>query len=127
MMKFSSFLALALVFGATTESYACGSGGGSEFAGPAGDGGASDGEFFSDSPYTSEPTPHDDFKNPVLTTGAPPNAPQLFGAPDQPGTGPCLYEPELGSLFPNNWLRPRFRWNAANQENLFEIKLVVPN
>src|SRR5262245_10609658 len=27
--------------------------------------------------------------------------------------GPCVLEPETGSLFPNNWLRPRFRFRPA--------------
>ncbi len=38
-----------------------------------------------------------------------------------------MFEPELGTLFPNNWLRPRFRFQAAHGENLFEITLRVPN
>ena len=60
---------------------------------------------------------------------APPNAPQLFGGPSQGAQtgGPCLIEPEVGSLYPKNWLRPRFRWIAANGENLFELRLHVAN
>ncbi|MDB4933305.1 MAG: uncharacterized protein JWP87_277 [Labilithrix sp.] len=82
------------------------------------------------------PIVHDDFRTPVFADGASPNAPQVFAHPDVTADagdggastgGPCLYEPEIGTLFPSNWLRPRFRFSAAQAENLFEIKLVVPN
>jgi hypothetical protein len=91
----------------------------------------------SDAPnLTTETGPviRNDFPAPIYDTGAPKGAGSIFGSGDAgavadagAGTGPCLFEPELGSLFPNNWLRPRFRWNAAAGQNLFEIKLVVPN
>ncbi len=32
----------------------------------------------------------------------------MFGAPTG-AAGPCVTEPENGTLFPNNWLRPRVR------------------
>ncbi|MGH7435012.1 MAG: hypothetical protein ACRENE_04995, partial [Polyangiaceae bacterium] len=73
------------------------------------------------SPCTDFPTA------PVLDTGAPSNAATLFG-PATSGAasgGPCLEEPEIGALFPNNWLRPRFKIVAAGSENLFEIRLHV--
>ena len=82
------------------------------------------------------PVVHDDFKNPIFADGASPSSPLAFAQPDVTadagdggaGTGgPCLYEPEIGTLFPSNWLRPRFRFAAAQSENLFEIKMVVPN
>jgi hypothetical protein len=58
----------------------------------------------------------------------PANAGQLFGGPSQGASGgPCLIEPEVGSLYPKNWLRPRFSWIAANGENLFELRLHVAN
>src|SRR5262252_4663803 len=69
----------------------------------------------------------DDFQKPVLDSGAPANSSSLFGAVGQPSGGPCLFEPEIGSLFPNNWLPPRFRFIPAKSENLFEIKLVIPH
>jgi hypothetical protein len=61
--------------------------------------------------------------------GAPPNSQTLFGGPDAGASsgGPCLIEPEIGSLYPHNWLRPRFHWVAANGENLFELRLHAPN
>lgn len=91
-------------------------------------------------PGDAGPAVRNDFKDPIFADGATTSAPAVFAKPDVappavspdagPGaspTGPCLYEPELGSLFPNNWLRPRFRFTASAAENLFEIKLVVPN
>jgi hypothetical protein len=38
-----------------------------------------------------------------------------------------MYEPEIGSLFPNNWLRARFRYTTPNNENLFEITITIPH
>ncbi|HEX8790539.1 MAG TPA: hypothetical protein VF765_06275 [Polyangiaceae bacterium] len=66
---------------------------------------------------------------PDAGAAAPPNAGQLFGGPSQGAQsgGPCLIEPEVGSLYPKNWLRPRFSWIAANGENLFELRLHVAN
>lgn len=78
---------------------------------------------------------HDDFKDPVFAEGATPAAQQVFAGPDVAGDagdaggggGPCLYAPQIGTLFPSNWLRPRFQFVAGATENLFEIKMVVPN
>jgi hypothetical protein len=86
-------------------------------------GGFGDGSFELDGPRTSG----DDFPNPIIDGGAPSSAPTLFGAPDQGTTGPCLYEPEVGSLFPNNWLPLRFRFTTSHSETLFEITLTIPN
>jgi hypothetical protein len=61
---------------------------------------------------------------PILDTGAPSNAGSLFGAGTGASSGgPCLYEPAMGALFPNNWPRPRFMWTASSSQNLFEIRL----
>jgi mono/diheme cytochrome c family protein len=93
-------------------------------------------EASSVAPFDAAPIVHDDFKAPVFADGAPANAPQVFALADTAADagdggastgGPCLYEPEIGTLFPSNWLRPRFRFAAAQGENLFEIKMVVPN
>ncbi len=51
----------------------------------------------------------------------------LFTSATGAAAGPCLLEPELGSLLPRNWLRPRFRWVAPDGHNLFEIRLHVDN
>jgi hypothetical protein len=64
---------------------------------------------------------------PIIDGNAPSNSPTLFGAPDS-GTssgGPCLAEPEIGTLMPKQWLRPRFRWQKITGENLFELRVHV--
>ena len=48
---------------------------------------------------------------PIITGGAPANAPSLFTAAGT-GAGPCISEPEQGTLLPNNWLRPRVKVSA---------------
>jgi WD40-like Beta Propeller Repeat len=60
---------------------------------------------------------------------APDGSPALFGPQTQGAQtgGPCLIEPETNALYPDNWLRPRFRWIAAGGENLFELRLHVAN
>jgi mono/diheme cytochrome c family protein len=73
--------------------------------------------------------PVTDFPAPVLDANAPPNSATLFGPPTQGAAsgGPCLLEPEDNVLFPQNWLRPRFRWTAANGETVFELRLHAAN
>ncbi len=67
----------------------------------------------------------------IVTTPGSPELPadiaDRFGAPgsEDPTGGPCLVEPQLGSLFPSNWLRPRFRWNPAAVPSFFELRLSV--
>jgi hypothetical protein len=45
----------------------------------------------------------------------------------------CVLEPQLstgttpGTLFPRNWLRPRFRWASTGGETLWEIRLTNPD
>ncbi|UQA58911.1 TolB family protein [Polyangium aurulentum] len=65
--------------------------------------------------------------DPVVEEGAPQNAKDLFDAAGagNPSGGPCLVEPEPGTLFPRNWLRPRFRFVPAAGQNLFEIRLHI--
>jgi hypothetical protein len=62
---------------------------------------------------------------PVIDANTPANAASLFGSPTSGASsgGPCLLEPEVGALFPNNWTRPQFQIQAANNENVFEIRL----
>ncbi|HEY8038531.1 MAG TPA: hypothetical protein VIF15_02005 [Polyangiaceae bacterium] len=73
------------------------------------------------------PQPIDD--GPDGGAPAPAGSGSLFGGPGQGAQsgGPCLIEPEVGSLYPKNWLRPRFAWIAAGGENLFELRLHVAN
>ena len=74
---------------------------------------------------------HDFPSSPLLDMpdagSAPSNAAQLFGPPSQGAAsgGPCLVEPEVGALYPNNWLRPRFAWTTPNSEDLFELRVHV--
>src|SRR5271156_3433515 len=124
----------SLLFVALVVVAACSSGNRSSFPSAAQDGGdAGGGSLTPDSSMSFgdgssiQPTTRDDFPNPVLDTGVPASAPTLFGAPDQGTTGPCLYEPEIGSPLPHNWLPLRFRFTTANKENLYQIKLVIPN
>ena len=49
---------------------------------------------------------------PIITGGAPANAPSMFTAAGT-AAGPCISEPEDGTLLPNNWLRPRVKVSAA--------------
>lgn len=65
--------------------------------------------------------------DPLLDTGTPSNVVVLFSSADAgaAGAGPCVSEPESGSLFPNNWLRPRFVFVPAQGENLFELSVEV--
>lgn len=86
-------------------------------------------------PQTPATTRHDDFANPVIDGPdggggtVPSNAPALFGPLTQgsPSGGPCLTEPGSNALFPRNWLRPLFRWNAPSGQDVFELRLHAAN
>ena len=43
--------------------------------------------------------------NPIFQVNVPTDVGGMFGTPS--GSGPCVTEPEDGSLFPDNWLAPR--------------------
>jgi hypothetical protein len=49
--------------------------------------------------------------SPVITGGAPAGAAAMFAGAGV-GAGPCIAEPESGTLLPNNWLRPRVKVSA---------------
>ena len=49
---------------------------------------------------------------PILDTGVPANAADQFKTAAS-GSGPCIVEPQDGSLFPSNWLRPRIRFTSS--------------
>jgi WD40-like Beta Propeller Repeat len=59
----------------------------------------------------------------------PANIATLFGTVDSgnPAGGPCMIEPEPGTLFPNNWLRPRFKLAPVGGQNVFEIRIHAAN
>src|SRR5687768_16646161 len=72
--------------------------------------------------------PFPDFpSDPIIDGGAPATAGDLFGDPSTgaPTGGPCLIEPEVGTIYPRNWLRPRFSWLPAGGSNLYELRLDV--
>ena len=73
--------------------------------------------------------PWNDFPTDPIVDSGPPDPGSLFGPPAQgsPSGGPCLIEPEIGTLYPNNWLRPRFTWVPMGNENLFELRLTAAN
>jgi hypothetical protein len=93
-----------------------------------GSGASSGGGSMTTAPVTPS-GPVTDFPLPVVEANAPPNSATLFGPPAQGAAsgGPCLLEPEDNVLFPQNWLRPRFRWTAASGETLFELRLHAAN
>jgi len=68
--------------------------------------------------------------DPLGPSAPPANAATLFGAASNMGSsGPCVFEPQLaqgsdpGTLFPANWLRPRFRFQPLAGETLWEIRV----
>ncbi len=66
---------------------------------------------------------------PIVDGTAPTGAAGLFGDPMTGAAtgGPCLVEPEVGTLYPRNWLRPRFSWIAGTGESLFELRVTIAN
>jgi hypothetical protein len=77
---------------------------------------------------TAAPPPLTDFPvDPILTDPTvPANAPTLFDAAARPGSAPCITSPQVGTLIPRNWLRPRVDYQPAGAENLFEITFSIP-
>lgn len=122
---------------------ACGSQSGSQFSGgPAGgEGGSGDGSLMlpgdTDGGGTIDGSTGifmpsgmvTDFPDPILDGTPPGNASSLFGPASQGAStgGPCIIEPESNVIYPQNWLRPRFRWTPASGQNLFELRLHVAN
>lgn len=104
--------------------------GGGDLALDPSDGGRGDGATSEISLEDTAPAgPFDDFPvapifdEPSGGTPAPKSAPALFGGAGSASGGPCLAEPQVGSLLPRNFLRPRFRFTAPAGHNLFEIRL----
>jgi hypothetical protein len=60
----------------------------------------------------------------IMDGNVPSSAPTLFtGSPSTSG-GPCLVEPQDGTLFPNAWLRPRISFApTSSSQNVFQIKV----
>src|SRR5579863_2580940 len=59
------------------------------------------------------------------TGSVPSGAAQIFANGGSGNGGPCLFEPQDGTLLPNNWLRPRFSWTATG--DLYELRVSVGN
>jgi hypothetical protein len=79
-------------------------------------------------PDMSVRLPGNDFPStPVIdpTGNTPADAPTLFGDPTSGDAygGPCLSDPQIGALLPQNFLRPRFTFKPVGGQNLFEIRL----
>lgn len=64
---------------------------------------------------------------PVIVAPLPSDIAARFGPAGSgtPSGGPCLTEPESGSLFPRNWLPPRFSWSAFAARTAIEIRVHV--
>jgi hypothetical protein len=60
--------------------------------------------------------------SPIVAGGAPAGAAAQFDAAAGSAAGPCITEPENGTLLPNNWLRPRVKVSAPGA-SLFQIRL----
>jgi WD40-like Beta Propeller Repeat len=141
-----ALLALGLAASGTIAAIGCGdSVPPSEFTEDSGAPG-SDGDTFTSDGGGGDAQTADFPPAPILDGDVPPNIADLFGgAQFAAAGGPCLMEPEVGSLFPRNWLRPRFRWIGANaiagaadggsdagaspdaSQNIFELRLHADN
>jgi len=64
---------------------------------------------------------------PVIVAPLPSDIATRFGPAGSgaPSGGPCLIEPESGSLFPRNWLPPRFSWSPFSARTAIEIRVHV--
>ncbi len=62
--------------------------------------------------------PHPDDGSPL----PPSNAASLFSGTASTTGGPCIHEPQDGSLFPNNWLRPRIYFTAPTGQ-IYQIRI----
>ncbi len=78
--------------------------------------------------------PYDDFPvAPIVDTGGATTVPgdvgtQFGGASTgSPSGGPCMFEPEVGTLYPRNWIRPRFSWIAGTNESIYELRITSPS
>lgn len=66
-----------------------------------------------------EPHPDDGSALPTQTTD---QLDALFNNPSTSG-GPCIVDPPAGSIFPNNWLRPRIFFQYAGTGTIFQIRI----
>lgn len=63
---------------------------------------------------------------PIKKGNVPANVADIFGpAGSGASGGPCMIEPQDNTLFPNNWLRPRFRFTSGS--GLYELRVHAAN
>ena len=63
---------------------------------------------------------------PILDDGVTGDPSGMFNGTPPTANGPCISEPEDGTLFPNNWLRPRVKFtNPSNR--MTQIRLHAKN
>jgi hypothetical protein len=67
-----------------------------------------------------------DFPGALVEQGAPAAAPFLFKNVRGESVAPCLIEPESGTLYPKNWLPPRFTWSGGGS-NVYELRIHANN
>jgi hypothetical protein len=60
---------------------------------------------------------------PILDKSAPANAASLFSGSGGSG-GPCISDPQQGTLIPQNWLRPRFAYSGGSGQ-VYQITLTT--
>ena len=63
---------------------------------------------------------------PVVEAGLPSDIASMFGV-DVSNAGPCMSEPPMDAMFPNNWTAPLFEWSAPANANVFELRLAMDN
>jgi hypothetical protein len=100
--------------GANTGAGGAHAGTGGSSGSPGCDGGCTD---FAGQPFGPDGT----------TASVPAGAAQAFAGTPAATGGPCLLEPQDGTLLPNNWLRPRFSWTSTGSGDLYELHVTAPN
>jgi hypothetical protein len=58
--------------------------------------------------------------DPIIDAGAESGPSKFDGTAS--GAGPCIIEPEPGSMFPRNWLRPRINVQGGGATGLYQIR-----
>jgi len=64
---------------------------------------------------------------PVIEGQLPADIATLFQVPGESSGGPCLAEPPIDAMVPNNWTPLLFDWVGAADQNVYELRLKVDN
>lgn len=124
-------LCLALGCAGVKQVSSPGSGGSGSGASTGSGGNGSTGAGGTSAPITACNGPCTDFPTAPIIDGSANggSASTIFGAAGSGNSsgGPCIFEPQNGTLFPNNWLRPRFSWAAPSGQSLFELRVHADN